>query len=201
MHKVDNKVHKPNHQLKILQQGLQEILFEVVIQPTIASLSSRKTIILRQVYVEQPRGYVIKGHEDKVYKLKKTLCGIKQAPRAWYSRIDSYLISIGLNGSNNEPPLYKKLNKQGQILVACLYVDDMILIGNLLVDKFKSAMKHEFEITDLGIMRYFLGIEVLQSDFRNFFISVKVCHGCAKEVQDDELQTNTNSHWNKDKAQ
>lgn len=151
--------------------------------------------------MEQPRGYVIKGHEDKVYKLKKTLCGIKQAPRAWYSRIDSYLISIGLNGSNNEPPLYKKLNKQGQILVACLYVDDMILIGNLLVDKFKSAMKHEFEITDLGIMRYFLGIEVLQSDFRNFFILVKVCHGCAKEVQDDELQTNTNSHWNKDKAQ
>jgi hypothetical protein len=84
---------------------------------------------------------VIKGHEDKVYILKKTLYGFKQAPRDWYSKIDSYLISTGFNRSNNELTLYKKVNMQGQILIVCLYVDDMIFIGNLLVDKFKEAMK------------------------------------------------------------
>jgi hypothetical protein len=54
------------------------------------------------------------------------------------------------------------VNKQGQILVVCLFVDDMILLGNMSMDKFKSAMKHEFKMIDLGIMKYFLGIEVLQ---------------------------------------
>jgi hypothetical protein len=102
---------------------------------------------------------VIEGHEDKVYRLKKSLYGLKQAPKAWYSRIDSYLIRI----SNNEPTLYTKVNKQGQILIVCLYVDDMIFTRNLSVDKFKANTKQEFEMTDLGLMRYFFSIEVLQS--------------------------------------
>ena len=102
---------------------------------------------------------MIEGHEDKVYRLKKSLYGLKQAPKAWYSRIDSYLIRI----SNNEPTLYTKVNKQGQILIVCLYVDDMIFTRNLSVDKFKANTKQEFEMTDLGLMRYFFSIEVLQS--------------------------------------
>jgi hypothetical protein len=73
---------------------------------------------------------VIKGHEDKVYILKKSLYGIKQDPRAWYSRIDSYMINNGFNRSSNEPTLYTKVNKQGQILIVCLYVDDMIFTRN-----------------------------------------------------------------------
>jgi len=59
-----------------------------------------------EVYVEQPPGYEILGQEDKVYKLKKALCGLKQAPRAWYSRIDSYLLQNGFNRFNNKPVHY-----------------------------------------------------------------------------------------------
>jgi hypothetical protein len=82
---------------------------------------------------------VIKEHKDKVYRLKKSLYGLKQAPRAWYIRIDSYLISIDFSRSNNEPTLYTKVNTQGQILIVCLYVDDMIFIGNLSMD---TSLKH-----------------------------------------------------------
>jgi hypothetical protein len=81
---------------------------------------------LEEVYVEKPPGYVIKGHEDKICKLKKSLYGIKQDPIAWYRRIDSHLINGGFNKSNSEPTLYTKVNKQGRILIVCLYVNDMV---------------------------------------------------------------------------
>ena len=84
----------------------------------------------------------------------------KQAPRAWYSRIDSYLISHGFCRSSSEPTLYTKTNQQGKILIVCLYVDDMIFTGDLSVYKFKTTMKQEFEMIDLGLMKQFLGIEV-----------------------------------------
>ena len=59
-----------------------------------------------EVYVEQPQGYVVKGHEDKVYLLKKVLYGLKQAPRAWNSRINAYLLLTGFMKSQSEPSLY-----------------------------------------------------------------------------------------------
>jgi hypothetical protein len=50
---------------------------------------------LKEVYVEQPAGYVVRGKKDKVYRLKKVLYGLKQTPRAWYKKIDSYFIQNG----------------------------------------------------------------------------------------------------------
>ena len=84
-----------------------------------------------ELYFKQPPGYEVGGHENKVYKLNKALYGLKQAPRAWYKRIDSYTISNQFNRSKNEPMLYVKTNKEGQILIVCLYVDDLIFTRNL----------------------------------------------------------------------
>lgn len=123
-----------------------------------------------EVYVEQPPGYEIVGQEDKVYKLKKALYGLKQAPRAWYSRIDSYFLQNGFNRCNSEPTLYTKMNEQCEFIIVCLYVDDLIFTGDLAIDLFKGPMKKEFEMTDLGFMKYFLGIEVNQND-NGIFIS------------------------------
>ena len=95
--------------------------------------------ILEEVYVDQPPGYTVKGHEDKVFKLKKPcIYGLKQAPRAWYSRIDSYLIHNGFNRSINEPTLYVKTEK-GKMLMVCPYVDDMIYTGNLMLEHFRKS--------------------------------------------------------------
>jgi hypothetical protein len=92
--------------------------------------------------------------------LKKAFYGLKQAPRAWYNRIDTYLIKSGFNRSQNKPTLYTKTDQHDKILIVCLYVDDMIYTRNLELTDFKHAMQSEFEMTDLGIMKYFLGIEV-----------------------------------------
>jgi hypothetical protein len=96
--------------------------------------------------------------------LKKPLYGLKQARRAWYSMIDSYMIKNEFTRSTSEPTLYTKVNEQGQVLIVCLYVDDLIYTCNLSIDMFKSAMEKEFEMTDLGLMKYFLVIEVTQND-------------------------------------
>ena len=98
-----------------------------------------------------------------MYRLKKALYGLKQALIAWYSRIDSYLTHKGFQRSENEPTLYIKSNEQGNMLIVFLYVDDLIFTSNFGIEEFKSVTKDEFEMTDLGLMRYFLGIEVHQS--------------------------------------
>ena len=122
-------------------------------------------VLKEEVYVEQPRGYEIEGLEHKVCKLKKALYGLKQAPRAWYNRIDAYLTENGFEKCDLEPKIYIKEN-DGKILIVVLYVDDLIFTGNevsLIVD-FKAVMKSEFEMTDLGLLRYFLGIEVKKNE-------------------------------------
>lgn len=118
-----------------------------------------------EVFIDQPPGYHRKGAEQKVYKLKKALYGLKQAPRAWYSRIESYFVKEGFRRCPYEHTLFVKVGDGGKILIVCLYVDDLIFTGNdeFMFEVFKNSMMHEFDMTGLGQMRYFLGIEVLQS--------------------------------------
>jgi hypothetical protein len=102
--------------------------------------------------------------------LNKALYGLKQAPRAWYNHIDSHLTHSGFQRSENEPTLYIKSNQQGNFLIVCLYVYDLIFTGDFGIKEFKIVMKDEFKMTNLGLMRYFLGIEVHQSK-TDIFIS------------------------------
>jgi Reverse transcriptase (RNA-dependent DNA polymerase)/gag-polypeptide of LTR copia-type/Integrase core domain/GAG-pre-integrase domain/Domain of unknown function (DUF4219)/Zinc knuckle len=124
------------------------------------------------VYIEQPRGFEVKGKEEMVYKLDKALYGLKQAPRAWYSKIDAYFREHKFERSSSEPNLYVKKSENSEFLIVCLYVDDMIYMGSNqeLVEKFKESMKRRFEMTDLGELKYFLGLEVIQGD-EGIFVS------------------------------
>lgn len=70
------------------------------------------------------------------------MVSLKQAPRAWYSRIDSYLLQDGFEKCPYEHTLYVKTKDNGNILILCLYVDDLIFTGNskIMVEEFKKAM-------------------------------------------------------------
>lgn len=118
-----------------------------------------------EVYIEQQLGYVVKGHEEKVLRLKKALYGLKQAPRAWNNRIDKYFQEKGFTKCQYEHALYVK-EKDGDILIVCLYVDDIIFTGSnpSLFEEFKRVMIKEFEMTDIGLMACYLGIEVKQNE-------------------------------------
>ena len=110
------------------------------------------------VYVEQPRGYEKKGSEHLVYKLHKALYGLKQAPRAWFSRIEAHFIAEGFQRCDSEQTLFTKKNQDEKIIIVSIYVDDLISTGNyaIMISEFKNSMLREFDMSDLGKMRFFL---------------------------------------------
>ena len=117
-------------------------------------------VLEEEVYIGQPLGYKVKGEEEKVLKLKKALYGLKQASRAWYSHIGKYFQENKFTKCPHEHALYVII-KDGDILIMCIYVDDLIFTGSnpSMFEKFKKAMIKEFEMTYIGLMSYYLGIE------------------------------------------
>lgn len=140
-------------------------------------------VLEEEVYVNQPQGYIIEGQEDKVLKLKKALYGLKQAPRVWYNCIDEYFQKNGFTKSPYEHALYVKENKDGEVMYACLYVDDLIFTGNnqTIIEEFKKQMTARFEMTDLGLMCYYLGIEVKQNEEGTFLSQKAYAEAILKE--------------------
>ena len=113
--------------------------------------------------VEQPLGFETHDRETHVCKLNKALYGLKQEPRTCYGRTDSTLTSLGFTKSKADSNLYYKV-EQGNLVMLLLYVDDLFVTGmdGLIADtKIKLAV--EFEMKDLGMMHYFIGMEVWQS--------------------------------------
>ncbi|KAM1349822.1 hypothetical protein EV1_003832 [Malus domestica] len=123
-------------------------------------------VLKEEVFVDQPQGFVLKGQEHKVYKLKKALYGLKQAPRAWYGEIDSYFNERGFQRSENEPALYVKTEGISDILIVSLYVDDLVYTGSSrnMILNFKNDMMRKYEMSNLGMLHYFLGISIIQSN-------------------------------------
>ncbi|GJR00745.1 ribonuclease H-like domain, reverse transcriptase, RNA-dependent DNA polymerase [Tanacetum coccineum] len=117
-----------------------------------------------EVYVTQPEGFVQQGNSGKVYKLIKALYGLRQAPRAWNVKLDQTLKSLDFKKCNLEQAVYTRRSKTSTLIVG-VYVDDLIITGTPRkeIDAFKSQMKDRFEMSDLGLLAYYLGIEVTQT--------------------------------------
>ena len=116
-----------------------------------------------EVFVTQPEGFEVAGEEHKVYKLKKALYGLKQAPRAWNQKLNKILKEFSFQRCSKDPSVYKKEEKSGTLIVA-VYVDDLLVTGTSLAQilRFKKEMTTKFELSDLGKLTYYLGIEVCQ---------------------------------------
>ena len=121
-------------------------------------------VIEEEVYIEQLDGFEMHEHKIHVCKLKKALYELKQAPRAWYGQIDSYLQKMGFVKSDADPNLYYlRVGDEDEPLILVLYVDDLFLIGSSrLVKDYKENLVAKFDMKDLGLMHYFLGLEVWQ---------------------------------------
>ena len=96
-------------------------------------------------------------------RLKKALYSLKQTPRSWYDRIDNFLSSLGFTKSKVDSNLYYKV-EDGNPMMLLLYVDDLFVtdMDGLIADT-KRKLAAEFEIKELGMMHYFLGMELWQS--------------------------------------
>jgi hypothetical protein len=124
-----------------------------------------------EVYIEQPEGFQLSENIDYVCKLKKALYGLKQDPKAWYSRLDKYLQQEGFRKGSVDNNLYIKVT-QDSILLIEVYVDDIIFgsIDDRLSQKFSKDMHNEFEMSLLGELSFFLGLQIRQSN-QGIFIS------------------------------
>ena len=126
-------------------------------------------VIKEEVYVEQPYGFEVLGRETHVCWLRRALCGLKQAPRAWYLTIDTYLQQMGFTKSDVDPNLYY-IVVGDDFLTLVLYVDDLFIIGaERLISDYKEDLAMEFEMKDIGLMHYFLGLVVWQEK-RHIFL-------------------------------
>ena len=117
-------------------------------------------VVEEEVYVERPLGFKTHDRKTHVCKLKKALNGLKQAPRTWYNRMDSFLMSLVFTKSKAYSNLYFKVEDRIPVILL-LYVDDLVLTGEEeLIKDAKRILATELEIKYLGMMHYFLRMEV-----------------------------------------
>ncbi|GJR44435.1 putative ribonuclease H-like domain-containing protein [Tanacetum coccineum] len=127
--------------------------------------------IEEEVYVSQPPGFVDPDHPKKVYKVVKALYGLHQAPRAWYATLSTFLEKHGYRRGTIDKTLFIKKDKKDIILVQ-IYVDDIIFgsTKKSWSDEFEALMKGRFQMSAMGELTFFLGLQVKQSQ-EGIFIS------------------------------
>ncbi|GKA96158.1 putative ribonuclease H-like domain-containing protein [Tanacetum coccineum] len=121
--------------------------------------------VAREVYVCQPPGFVDPKFPEKVYKVEKALYGLHQAPRAWYETLSTYLLDNGFHRGQIDKTLFIKRLKS-DILLVQIYVDDIIfgLTKKSLCDEFKQIMHNRFQMSSMGELTFFLGLQVKQKE-------------------------------------
>ncbi|XP_068336409.1 uncharacterized protein [Pyrus communis] len=117
-----------------------------------------------EVYMKLPPGHPQSNEPNVVCRLHKAIYGLKQSPRAWYAKLSSVLTSVGFKSSNADSSLFVRTGVVGT-LVVLIYVDDLIITGDNTdeISTLKQSLRQRFAIKDLGILKYFLGIEVATS--------------------------------------
>ncbi|GJU84333.1 putative ribonuclease H-like domain-containing protein [Tanacetum coccineum] len=123
-----------------------------------------------EVYVAQPPGFINFEKPNYVYKLKKALYGLKQAPKAWYDRLKSFLLKYKYSMEMIDNTLFTKKFKSHLIIVQ-IYVDDIIFRSTCqnLCDDFTKIMHDEFEMSMMGELNFFLGLQIKQMEDEIFF--------------------------------
>ncbi|KAL4018000.1 hypothetical protein IC575_021587 [Cucumis melo] len=114
------------------------------------------------IYMAQPKGYEVKGKEDMVFRLHKSLYGLKQSPRQWYIRFDTFILKQGFHRNSYDACVYWKQSQKGTYIYLLLYVDDMILVSKDYAEicELKKQLSNEFEMKDLGELKRILGMDV-----------------------------------------
>jgi hypothetical protein len=137
-----------------------------------------------EVSIEQPEGFILTKNGDYVCKLKKSLYGLKQAPRAWYVRLDSYLQKHGLKRGLTDNNIYCKIDGNNMIIVE-VYVDDISFGSDddKMSKEFAKMMQQEFEMSLLGELNFFLGLQIIQSKRGVFIYQSKYVKDMLKRFQ------------------
>ena len=116
-----------------------------------------------EVYVAQPPGFEDPKNPDKVFRLNKALYGLKQAPRAWYDTLKEFFVKNGFTPGSLDPTLFTK-SYDGELFVCQIYVDDIIFgcTDQRYSDEFAYMMSEEYQMSMMGELKFFLGLQIRQ---------------------------------------
>ena len=122
-------------------------------------------IISEEVYVKQSPGFESDAFPEDVFKLNKALYGLKQAPHAWYEKLSSFLMENGFSRGKVDTTLFRK-NSQTDFILVQIYVDDIIFgaTNENLCEDFSKLIQTEFEMSMMGELRFFLGLQIKQTN-------------------------------------
>ena len=117
--------------------------------------------IQEEIYIKNTEGYT--SDTSLVCKLHKSLYGLKQTLRSWYAKMDAFLLSQNFDICKSNTNVYLQ-QYEDNFLIIVLYVDDIFIAGSTLalISFIKTALHDAFEMSDLGLLRQFLGLEITQ---------------------------------------
>ncbi|GJX57893.1 retrovirus-related pol polyprotein from transposon TNT 1-94 [Tanacetum coccineum] len=157
-----------------LNQFIANDVWELVPQPRNMTIIGTKWVFRNKLdengIVAQPLGFIDFEKPDHVYKLKKALYGLKQAPKAWYDRLKAFLIKHEYKIRMVDNTLFTK-KKSSNLIIVQIYVDDIIfgLTCQDMCDEFAKIMHDEFEMSMMGELNFFLGLQIKQMEDGIFF--------------------------------
>ncbi|GKF39650.1 putative ribonuclease H-like domain-containing protein, partial [Tanacetum coccineum] len=145
-----------------------------------------------EVYVTQPKGFEDPHFPKHVYKVVKALYGLHQAPRAWYARLSTFLLKHNYRRGTIDKTLFIKKNCRDIILVQ-VYVDDIIFRSTKKAwcDEFEVLMKGEFEMSVIGKLTFFLGLQVKQKPYGIFISQDRYVQDMLKKFNMESVRTAT----------
>ena len=118
-----------------------------------------------EVFMSPLPGFEESFGVGKVCKLKKSLYGLKQSPRAWFEHFGKVIKHYGYTQSQADQTMFYKHSNEGKVAILIVYIDDIVLTGDDCneLEKLKGKLAEEFETKDLGALKYFLGMEFARS--------------------------------------
>ncbi|KAK2388390.1 putative mitochondrial protein [Trifolium repens] len=142
-----------------------------------------------EVYVHQPPGFIDQNKSNHVFKLTKALYGLKQAPRAWYERLSTFLLENDFSRGKIDTTLFRKTHKH-DLLIVQVYVDDIIFgaTNEKMCEEFSNLMQSEFEMSMMGELRFFLGLQIKQQEDGIFICQEKYIKDLLKKYKMNEAK-------------
>lgn len=115
-----------------------------------------------EIYIEQPERFKIKGKENILYKLRKSLYNHKQAPRQWYKKFDAFMIKHGYSRTTSVNNTFLKIFFDGHFILLLLYVNDILIVGQdaKKIGRLKKELIKSFDMNDLGPLTQIFGIKI-----------------------------------------
>jgi hypothetical protein len=146
-------------------------------------------VIQEKVFVRQSPGFKNPKYPNRVYKFTNVLYGLKQALRAWYARLKAFLLDYGYVIGSVDKTLFT-LKHGGDFLLVQIYVDDIILGGSshMLVSSFQEMMEKEFQMSMMGELTFFSGIQVKKTKQNTFVHQAKYTKGLMKKFNMAEFK-------------